>query len=104
MSELEGTKAVVVGESRGFGRGIVEALVETGAEVNSAGRRSGVHHDARGNHHGRAGNHALPVKARGSQCRYWTALIMSKIGRYILTTIPPTTTPRNTIIIGSSRL
>ena len=32
---------------------------------------------------------------------YCTALIMSKIGRYIATTIPPTTTPRNTIITGS---
>ncbi len=32
---------------------------------------------------------------------YCTALIMSKIGRYIATTMPPTTTPRNTIIIGS---
>ena len=35
---------------------------------------------------------------------YCTALIMSKIGRYMLTTIPPTTTPRNTIITGSRRL
>lgn len=33
-----------------------------------------------------------------------TAFIMSKIGRYIATTIPPTTTPRNTIINGSNRL
>ena len=33
--------------------------------------------------------------------RYCTALIMSKIGRYIATTMPPTTTPRNTIMIGS---
>jgi len=33
---------------------------------------------------------------------YCTALIMSKIGRYIATTIPPTMTPRNTIMIGSS--
>ena len=32
---------------------------------------------------------------------YCTALIMSKIGRYIATTMPPTTTPRNTIMIGS---
>ena len=36
-------------------------------------------------------------------CRpYCTALIMSKIGRYMATTMPPTTTPRNTIITGSS--
>jgi len=32
---------------------------------------------------------------------YWTALIMSKIGRYIATIIPPTTTPSTTIMIGS---
>src|SRR5947208_4935173 len=32
---------------------------------------------------------------------YCTALIMSKIGRYIATTMPPTMTPRNTIMIGS---
>src|SRR5258706_4104373 len=38
MSELEGTKAVVVGASRGFGRGIVEALVEAGAEVHALSR------------------------------------------------------------------
>jgi hypothetical protein len=35
---------------------------------------------------------------------YCTAFIMSKIGRYIATTIPPTTTPRITIIAGSMRL
>jgi hypothetical protein len=35
---------------------------------------------------------------------YCTALIMSKIGRYMATTMPPTTTPRNTIITGSMRL
>ncbi len=34
-------------------------------------------------------------------CPYCTALIMSKIGRYMATTMPPTTTPRNTIMIGS---
>src|SRR5258706_13435175 len=38
MSELEGTKAVVVGASRGFGRGIVEALVGTRAEVHALSR------------------------------------------------------------------
>jgi hypothetical protein len=32
---------------------------------------------------------------------YPAAFTMSKIGRYIDTTMPPTTTPRNTIIIGS---
>ena len=32
---------------------------------------------------------------------YCTALIMSKIGKYMATTMPPTTTPRNTIITGS---
>jgi hypothetical protein len=30
-----------------------------------------------------------------------TAFIMSKIGRYIATTMPPTITPRTTIMIGS---
>jgi len=35
---------------------------------------------------------------------YCTALIMSKIGRYIATTMPPTITPRNTIMTGSIRL
>ena len=34
---------------------------------------------------------------------YCTALIMSKIGRYMATTMPPTTTPRNTIMTGSRR-
>jgi hypothetical protein len=49
--------------------------------------------------HGRASCFAgVPLRC------YCTALIMSKIGRYIDTTMPPTTTPRNTIIIGSSRL
>jgi hypothetical protein len=33
-----------------------------------------------------------------------TAFIISKIGKYIATIIPPTTTPRNTIMIGSSAL
>jgi hypothetical protein len=34
---------------------------------------------------------------------YCTAFIMSKIGRYIATTMPPTMTPRTTIITGSMR-
>jgi len=34
---------------------------------------------------------------------YCTAFIMSKIGRYMATTMPPTMTPRTTIIIGSIR-
>ena len=33
--------------------------------------------------------------------RYCTAFIMSKIGRYIAITMPPTITPRITIIAGS---
>ncbi len=33
---------------------------------------------------------------------YFTAFTMSKIGRYIATTMPPTTTPKNTIMIGSN--
>ena len=35
---------------------------------------------------------------------YCTAFTMSKIGRYIATTMPPTMTPRTTIMIGSMRL
>ena len=35
---------------------------------------------------------------------YRTAFTMSKIGRYMATIMPPTTTPRNTIMMGSSRL
>ena len=35
--------------------------------------------------------------------RYCTAFIMSKIGRYIATTMPPTMTPSTTIITGSMR-
>ena len=49
-----------------------------------------------------------PPRRRGLRClvqallRYYcTAFTMSKIGRYIATTMPPTTTPRNTIITGS---
>jgi NAD(P)-dependent dehydrogenase (short-subunit alcohol dehydrogenase family) len=38
MNELGGTRAVVVGASRGLGRGIVEALVEAGAEVHALSR------------------------------------------------------------------
>jgi hypothetical protein len=34
---------------------------------------------------------------------YCTAFTMSKIGRYMATTIPPTTTPSTTIMIGSMR-
>jgi hypothetical protein len=42
--------------------------------------------------------------ARQIASPYCTALIMSKIGRYIATTMPPTITPRNTIITGSIKL
>lgn len=42
--------------------------------------------------------------ATRTHTHYCTAFIMSKIGRYIATTIPPTTIPRNTIMIGSNRL
>jgi NAD(P)-dependent dehydrogenase (short-subunit alcohol dehydrogenase family) len=38
MSEVKGTKAVVVGASRGFGRGIAEALLEAGADVYALSR------------------------------------------------------------------
>jgi hypothetical protein len=34
-------------------------------------------------------------------CAYCTAFIMSKIGRYMATTMPPTITPSTTIITGS---
>jgi NAD(P)-dependent dehydrogenase (short-subunit alcohol dehydrogenase family) len=38
MSELNDTKAVVVGASRGFGRGIAEALVDAGVDVYALSR------------------------------------------------------------------
>jgi NAD(P)-dependent dehydrogenase (short-subunit alcohol dehydrogenase family) len=38
MGELRGRRAVVVGASRGFGRGIAEALIEAGAEVYGLSR------------------------------------------------------------------
>jgi hypothetical protein len=40
-------------------------------------------------------------RMRVSVPAYWTAFIMSKIGRYIATTMPPTITPSTTIITGS---
>ena len=42
------------------------------------------------------------ISLRPTNLCYCTALIISKIGRYIATTMPPTTTPRNTIITGSN--
>jgi hypothetical protein len=42
----------------------------------------------------------FPADLRRAEC-YCTAFIMSKIGRYMATTMPPTTTPRITIMIGS---
>jgi hypothetical protein len=39
---------------------------------------------------------ACPLAAR-----YWTAPTMLKIGRYMATIMPPTTTPSRTIITGS---
>jgi hypothetical protein len=42
----------------------------------------------------------FPADVRRAEC-YCTAFIMSKIGRYMATTMPPTTTPRITIMIGS---
>ena len=41
---------------------------------------------------------------RSRSGRYCTAFIMSKIGRYMAMTMPPTITPRSTIIAGSIRL
>jgi hypothetical protein len=44
------------------------------------------------------------TRSREQQLGYCTAFIISKIGRYIAITIPPTITPRQTIIAGSIRL
>ena len=44
----------------------------------------------------------IVVSVSEMPCCYFTAFTMSKIGRYIATTMPPTTTPKNTIMIGSS--
>ena len=44
---------------------------------------------------------ALIPRPTANGALYCTVFIMSKIGRYIATTMPPTTTPRTTIIIGS---
>ena len=45
---------------------------------------------------------AGPVPAAADTRRYYcTALIMSKIGRYIATIMPPTITPSTTIMTGS---
>jgi hypothetical protein len=53
---------------------------------------------------GRWGDLIVAVIVEGSRlpaAAYCTAFIMSKIGRYIATTMPPTITPRTTIITGS---
>lgn len=44
--------------------------------------------------------YARPTRRPAGYC---TAFTMSKIGRYIATTIPPTITPSTTIMMGSSR-
>src|SRR5690606_2755767 len=54
---------------------------------------------------GGGGGHE-PAPPRGRSRLHWgphpcTALIMSKIGRYMATIMPPTTTPSTTIMIGS---
>ncbi len=49
------------------------------------------------------GQPAVPFVAREAGRAYCTAFIMSKIGRYMATTMPPTITPSTTIIIGSMR-
>ena len=41
---------------------------------------------------------------RSARAAYFTAFTMSKMGRYMATIMPPTTTPRNTIMMGSSKL
>src|SRR5882724_4281178 len=38
MNDAKGRRAIVVGASRGFGRGIAEALVEAGADVYALSR------------------------------------------------------------------
>jgi NAD(P)-dependent dehydrogenase (short-subunit alcohol dehydrogenase family) len=38
MSDMKSMRAIVVGASRGFGRGIVEALGRAGAEVHAVSR------------------------------------------------------------------
>lgn len=48
-----------------------------------------------------SGRPRFPAPSTGAA--HFTAFTMSKIGRYIATIMPPTTTPRNTIITGSSR-
>src|SRR6266550_2992499 len=48
----------------------------------------------------RAGTRA-PARRPCSAPNYPAAFTMSKIGRYIAITMPPTTTPRNTIMTGS---
>ena len=57
MSNLEGTKALVVGASRGFGRGIAVSLLEAGADVYALSR----------------GDPAELVRATGRQIRGITA-------------------------------
>src|SRR5713101_888887 len=44
-----------------------------------------------------------PVGGSDALVAYCTAFTMSKIGRYMATTMPPTITPRTTIMIGSMR-
>ena len=56
----------------------------------------------RANEAGRISRFA-PLALPDRPAAYCTAFIMSKIGRYMAMTMPPTTTPRNTIITGSMR-
>jgi hypothetical protein len=80
----------------------------TGPASPAAGvRQPGARHEVarRGLKRKRRGRWCGPaVSAPSSRSDYWTAFIMSKIGRYIAMTMPPTITPRITIIAGSIRL
>jgi len=51
--------------------------------------------------HQDANREARPRARRPDPRLYCTALIMSKIGRYIATIMPPTMTPSTTIMMGS---
>ena len=55
-----------------------------------------------GNENG-ANREIRPVSLPNRPRDYCTAFIMSKIGRYIAITMPPTITPRITIMAGSMR-
>jgi len=69
-------------------------------DVNITFMVTRVTHDGSGTNWERRRFVPFPSPARPARDQP-AAFTMSKIGRYIATTMPPTTTPRNTIIIGS---